>query len=189
MNSLNFHPSQNPSIFINYYSEKTMKQLFFGVILTLILLFSFALKSKSQSAVKDVTEQSVHEFMDAWHLAAAQADAKTFFGSMAEEGVYLGTDASERWLTAEFEEWAKPYFDKGKAWEFKAIERNIAFGPDKKIAWFDEKLDTWMGVCRGSGVLMKDSNQDWKIHQYNLAVTVPNDNIQEFLKIATQVEE
>lgn len=137
--------------------------------------------------MKDATEQSVHDFMDAWHLAAAQADAETFFGSMAEEGVYLGTDASERWLRDEFKEWAGPFFKREKAWDFKAFERNVSFSPDKKIAWFDEKLDTWMGVCRGSGILMMNTDDVWEIHHYNLAVTVPNENIQEFLKIATEM--
>jgi len=34
-----------------------------------------------------------------------------------------------------------------------------------------------MGTCRGSGVLEKTSN-GWKIKQYVLSVTIPNDDMQ-----------
>ncbi|MBK7406996.1 MAG: nuclear transport factor 2 family protein [Saprospirales bacterium] len=40
---------------------------------------------------------TLHAFLDAWHHAAAVADEDTFFGSMASEAIYLGTDAKERW--------------------------------------------------------------------------------------------
>ena len=51
----------------------------------------------------------------------------------------------------QFQTFAKPYFDKGKAWNFKAIERNIYFSEMEKIVWFDELLSTQMKICR-SGV-------------------------------------
>ena len=56
----------------------------------------------------------------------------------------------------------KPYFDKGKAWDFKASNRIITYGADETIAWFDEDLDTWMRGCRGSGicVLKKGEMED-----------------------------
>ena len=39
-----------------------------------------------------------------------------------------------------------------------------------------------MGVCRGSGVLEKTGN-DWKIKHYVLSLTIPNDNINDVIKI------
>ena len=39
-----------------------------------------------------------------------------------------------------------------------------------------------MGVCRGSGVLIKNEDT-WKIEHYVLSLTVPNNNIQEVIKI------
>ncbi len=33
-----------------------------------------------------------------------------------------------------------------------------------------------MGLCRGSGILQK-KNGEWKIMQYVLSVTIPNDDI------------
>jgi hypothetical protein len=44
-----------------------------------------------------------------------------------------------------------------------------------KTAWFDELLNTQMKICRGSGVLVK-IGQEWKIKQYVLSMTIPNDN-------------
>jgi hypothetical protein len=34
-----------------------------------------------------------------------------------------------------------------------------------------------MGTCRGSGVLEKTTN-GWKIKQYVLSITIPNDDVQ-----------
>jgi hypothetical protein len=83
---------------------------------------------------------------------------------------------------------SKPYFDKGKAWSFNSIERNIYFSDDKKIAWFDELLDTHMKICRGSGVL-KSKNGKWKIAHYVLSITIPNDNIDEVVKLKTKFDD
>ncbi len=46
--------------------------------------------------------------------------------------------------------------------------------------WFDETLDTWMGVCRGSGVLI-NKNGKWLIKQYVLSLTVPNEKMKEVI--------
>src|SRR5687767_13110901 len=109
--------------------------------------------------------QDIHKFMDAWHEAAAKANAKVFFESMADNSIYIGTDATERWTKAEFITFAKPYFDKGKAWDFKPSDRDIHISKNRKYVWFSELLATWMGTCRGSGVLHK-TRSGWKIEQY-----------------------
>lgn len=126
--------------------------------------------------------KDINNFIDQWHLAASKADAKVFFGSMTENSVYIGTDSSERWTKAQFLGFAKPYFDKGKAWDFKAFDRDVHISADGKYVWFSELLNTWMGVCRGSGVLIKSAD-GWKIEQYHLAVTVPNDIIKDFISL------
>ena len=89
---------------------------------------------------------------------------------------------AQRAVQKQFENFSKPYFDKGKAWDFKTIERNIYISKNKEVVWFDELLDTWMGTCRGSGVLEKN-NTEWKIKQYVLSVTIPNDSIQKVIKL------
>lgn len=127
-------------------------------------------------------EKEVNRLLDSWHLAAAKADENTFFGSMAPNGIYIGTDATERWTRDEMKEWSKKYFDRESAWDFKPIERKVYFSSDQKTSWFNETLNTWMGICRGSGILTKDS-AGWKIQQYHLSVTVNNDLIDGFIKL------
>jgi hypothetical protein len=125
---------------------------------------------------------SINKFIDNWHLAAAKADAKVFFGSMEENGVYIGTDKTERWTKTEFIKFAKPYFDKGKAWDFKPFDRDVHVTKDGKVVWFSELLTTWMGTCRGSGVMIS-TPEGWKITQYHLSVTVPNEIIKDFISL------
>ena len=88
----------------------------------------------------------------------------------------------ERWTREEFRTWAKPQFDNKRGWNFKPSKRFVSFNADKTIAWFDEELATWMGPCRGSGVLSK-INGMWKIKQYNLTILVPNEKVQDYLKV------
>ena len=129
-------------------------------------------------------DAALNQFIDAWHRGAATADETVFFGSMTEDAIYLGTDETERWVKPDFQAWSKPYFDRDKAWDFTPKNRHIMYSPDGKMAWWDELLDTWMGVCRGSGVLIQ-TEQGWKIKHYNLAVTIPNDKINGFIELVT----
>lgn len=129
-----------------------------------------------------VEKAQINTVLDNWHLNAAEANFETYFDAMSNQSVFVGTDAAEVWNVEEFKAFSKPYFDKGNAWSFAAVDRNVYIDTNGKIAWFDELLNTWMGVCRGSGVLKK-TDDVWKIEHYVLSVTVPNDNIQEVVKI------
>jgi hypothetical protein len=124
-------------------------------------------------------EKEVHvidSLINDWHHAAAVADENAFFGRMAEDGIYIGTDASERWLRDELAVWSKKYFDSKSAWDFKPLSRNINIAPGGQLAWFDELLDTWMGTCRSTGILeLRD--HEWKIVHYQLSIAVPNDKL------------
>lgn len=124
----------------------------------------------------------IHLFLDQWHCAATEARADAFFGSMSENSIYIGTDASERWTKQEFIKFAKPYFDLGRAWDFIPYDRDVHVTPDGNYVWFSELLTTWMGVCRGSGMLHK-TKTGWKIEQYHLSVTVPNALIKDFISL------
>lgn len=126
--------------------------------------------------------KSIHSMLDAWHRAAAKADEEVFFGSMAEDGIYLGTDATERWLRDEMREWSEKYFERESAWDFKATKRHVYFSENEQMAWFEEELDTWMGTCRGSG-LVQFFPEGWKIRHYNLALTVPNDDMKAVIEV------
>ena len=122
------------------------------------------------------------QFIDEWHAAASKADFNAYFGVMDESFVFLGTAPGERWEREEFAAFSKPYFEKGKAWDFKPSNRNWMFTKNKKMAWFDEDLDTWMEGCRGSGILVKKKGE-WKLVYYNLTVLIENEKINEFIDL------
>lgn len=131
---------------------------------------------------EEYATKSVDKLLTDWHQAATDADAKTYFGLMTNDSYFIGTDETERWNKEEFQAFAQKAFEKAPAWDFKKIERNIEMDEDKHTVWFDEKLDTWMGICRGSGVA-KLTEDGWKIKHYVLSVTVPNEKIEEFKAI------
>jgi hypothetical protein len=118
--------------------------------------------------------QQVAAVLDDWHHAASVADEERYFSHFAPDGVFMGTDATERWTVSQFREWARPHFARKKAWSFQPHDRHIAFSPGNEFAWFDEMLDTPnLGPCRGSGVLLR-TGKVWKIAQYNLSIPIPN---------------
>jgi hypothetical protein len=158
------------------------------IVIVLIGLVLFGCKS-SQSSLKLNQESEINLILNNWHKAAAEANFNSYFDAMTEDVIYIGTDPTENWNKPAFIQFAKPYFDKGKAWDFTALERNIYFSSDQKTAWFDELLNTHMKICRGSGVLVVDKNGNWKIKQYVLSMTIPNDNIDEVVKIKSLIED
>lgn len=133
-------------------------------------------------------KKAINVVLDNWHKAAAEANYDRYFGYMTNDGVFLGTDATENWQNDAFKAFSKPYFDKGKAWSFTAIERNIYISETKDFAWFDELLDTQMKICRGSGVLQK-VNGEWKIKHYVLSIAIPNENADEIIEIKKAFDE
>ena len=111
--------------------------------------------------------------LDDFHDAAAKADYARYFSRWTEESVFLGTDATERWVGNQFGAFAKPIFDKGKGWTYRPHDRHIS-GAGETI-FFDELLDNEkLGLCRGSGVLRRVGGE-WKVLQYNLSIPVPNE--------------
>jgi hypothetical protein len=150
-------------------------------------LFIASLLLINVAAFSQTDTVAIHTFIDHWHLAATQANAKSYFDAIADKGIFIGTDATERWDKARFYAFSKPYFDKGKAWDFKAYGRTVHVSNDGRFVWFSELLTTWMGVCRGSGVLEKTA-QGWKIQQYHLSVTVPNDLVRDFITLVANFE-
>ncbi|MEI7724442.1 MAG: class D beta-lactamase [Bacteroidota bacterium] len=148
-----------------------MRKVFFLVPLFLFITFQYQLEA--QQAVDSVKIQ-LNLLLDHWHKDAALGNHEAYIGAMTPEGVFIGTDATEYWTTTEFSKWCKPYFDKKRTWNFKPVSRNVYLNNDGTNAWFDELLDTQMGLCRGSGSLVKLAGQ-WKIAQYVLSATIPND--------------
>ena len=164
-----------------------MKKLY--LFISIVSVAATALVINSETPVnKEKEKEAINVFLDDWHAAAAKGDYNGYFGKIADDGIYIGTDATENWDKKAFEAFSKPYFDRGKAWDFKAVERNIYFSKDGKTAWFDELLDTWMKACRGSGVLEKQG-KEWKIKHYVLSMTVPNDATDAVLPLKGKYED
>ncbi len=117
---------------------------------------------------------AVNAVVDQFHKAAAAADEPQYFGLMAPDFVFLGTDATERWDLTAFRAFVHPYFSKGTGWTFTPHDRHVTISPAGDAAWFDEKLDSASyGDCRGSGALEKVGGQ-WKMSLYNLTIPIPN---------------
>lgn len=153
-----------------------MKPMLQQLILVFSLLFSACAACAQAAASTTETDaayrQRIAAFLDEWHDDAAHSRMR-YFDKIAQNGVYIGTDKSERWTRDDFKQWAKPYFAQPSAWAFHAVKRNIAFSGDKTYVWFDEQLDTQMGLCQASGVI-QNTKEGLQILHYQLSLAIPN---------------
>lgn len=133
----------------------------------------FVLSASAAPAGQAETRAKVSAFIDEWHDDAANARL-AYFDKMASDGIYIGTDKTELWNRDAFKTWAKRFFERKSAWAFKATKRNVYMSEDQKFIWFDELLDTQMGVCQASGVIRK-TDKGFEIQHYQLSIAVPND--------------
>ena len=123
----------------------------------------------------EADRQAIDSLLHGFHSAASKANGEAYFGFFHEEGVFIGTDRSERWTVKEFKAFCAPYFAKGKGWTYHSRERNIMLSPGGQAAWFDEQLyNEKYGNTRGSGALVK-IGAEWKLTQYVLSFPIPND--------------
>ncbi len=154
-----------------------MKKIFFHILFVSVFV-------QAQNKEKE----AVNNLLDNWYKAAANVSFENYMNAMTDDAIFIGTDATENWTKKDFMVYAKPHFDKGKAWNFTPLERHVYFDATYKTAWFDELLSTQMKICRGSGVLIK-TGRNWKIKHYVLSMTIPNDNTQEVIKVKTVIED
>jgi hypothetical protein len=136
-------------------------------ILLIVLLFSGTeLKAENRA---------IDELLDGFHAAAANSDFDDYFSRFATGGIFLGTDASERWTVTTFKDYAKPAFSAGRGWRYVVEQRNLESVPGMDVVWFDEILtNATLGRCRGTGVIVREGG-DWKIAHYSLTLLIPND--------------
>ncbi len=152
-----------------------------------------AVRTETNAAPKpefnaEVAKTEIGKTLDAFNEAAANAEFEKYFAFFDEDAIFIGTDATEHWDKASFKTWAKPYFDSKKTWKFKSVKRNVFFDAAGTVAWFDELLSTQMKICRGSGVLVRKDGE-WKLKQYVLSMTVPNENVDAVVKIKSPIED
>ncbi|MCO6498359.1 MAG: nuclear transport factor 2 family protein [Chitinophagaceae bacterium] len=168
-----------------YYISTILFALFF-------VLFAFSKSRTAEHHPAILTQEDeteiINKTLDSFNLAAAKADFNSYFNFYMPDAIFTGTDATERWNKDEFMAFAKPYFDRGRAWSYTSLERHIYFDETGKLAWFDELVNTQMKICRGSGVMVKQPN-GWKLKQYILSTTVPNDLMNELVQKKAAAED
>ena len=110
-----------------------------------------------------------------FHIAASKANADRYFGHLAADVVYFGTDRSERFTLEKIRAFVEPYLDAGTGWTSVPFEQHVSFSADGRIAWFEQRLGReGVGELRATGVMRKDG-EAWKIVHYNLALPIPNE--------------
>lgn len=130
---------------------------------------------------------SLIKFIDNWHKNASQMNLELYFDAIAENGVYIGTDPEEFWTKSEFKNWVNKTIKLKSGFYFQTIDRNIFFNDEEDMAWFNEKLNTSIGICHATGVVTQMRN-GWKINYYQLSVTVPNELLKPFIELKKTLE-
>lgn len=152
------------------------------ISLFVIIFISFQIKAQKSSDYYPNPTLELDSMLNDWHRNAASSNLELYFGFMSEDFVFLGTDPTERWEKEKFKEFCLPYFKKKTTWDFKPIERHWNCTEDQLTYWFDERIQTWMGDCRGSGVIQYIEGR-WYIKQYNLAVLIENEKMDDFIRL------
>ena len=132
----------------------------------------------------------VSSVLDALHQNASIANEESYFALFAPEGVFFGTDATERWTVEQFRSYAHPSFERGQGWTYILREgtRNIDFDSSGSVAWFDEILDNEnYGETRGTGVL-RFIDDEWRITQYHLTIPIPNELARDVVQMIRGLE-
>ena len=130
-------------------------------------------RSNAEASSMSDHDQAIARSLDQFHAAASRADFDAYFGAFTSDGVFLGTDATERWTVEEFKAYCKPYFDQGKGWTYLPRQRHISVNGN--VAWADEVLENEKyGLCRGTAYLIHDPSRGWLISRYSLAFLIPN---------------
>lgn len=101
-----------------------MKNQLLSLVLILFSWAGFSQTMPYQSNTKQAKTE-ISKVIDAWHQAAGEANFENYFSLMSKDAVFIGTDATENWQLDEFKAYAKPHFDKARAWDFTSVERNI----------------------------------------------------------------
>ncbi len=122
-------------------------------------------------------EEAAAAVLDALHGAASRADGATYFDLFTPDATYIGTDVTEHWSIAEFRAYAEPYFNRGRGWTYTPRSRSLTLAPldCRCVVWFDEALDSQSyGTSRGTGVLVRGEDGQWRIALYALTFPIPN---------------
>lgn len=159
-----------------------MKKYLIGLVVLCLLTACF------RQTINTIDEKStIDQLINEWHVNAAEGNLEAYFDVLTEDFYFIGTDASEKWIKKDFKVFCEPHFADGSAWNFNPIKREIYLNEKQDFAWFDEQLNTQMGLCMSSGVIVKSKN-GWKLKHYQLSLHVPNDLVQDLMKMIESTE-
>ena len=155
-------------------SRKTI--LFVFVVLFLVGFHRSTIDvTRAQDAkATDQAKKSIEKLLVRCRAAAAKADGKEYFACFDTEGIFFGTDPTERFTFPELKAFLGPYFEKGTGWKREVSDRHVYVGSNNQIGWFEEKSKRLDVTMRTTGVVRKTA-KGWKIVQYNTSITVPNE--------------
>lgn len=134
------------------------------------------------------SRQSIVELLTQFRSAAKNADQAQYFGCLAKDGIFFGTDGNERWTFESLKTFLEPYFARGVGWEHQVKQRQVYVGPNDQLGWFEEhSFRENVGPMRTTGVVKK-TDEGWKIVQYHVAIVIPNEAVEEVVAAIRQVE-
>ena len=163
---------------------------FLIAILLVGILSQAAMHSASaQSAESTESKQAIVELLKKCRRAAEHADADAYFGCFDKKGIFFGTDGNERFTLPQLKAFLGPYFAQGIGWKHDVKQRHVYVGPHDEIGWFEEQTErVRIGPMRTTGVVRKTDN-GWKIVQYNVAIVIPNEAVEQIVAIICKTEE
>ena len=151
-------------------------------LMCLALVLNFLAPNREVYAQDTDSKAAIDNLLTRFRQAAADANGEAYFGCLDPEGVFFGTDENERFTYQSLKKTFMPYFEQGVGWKHQVLKRNIYLGPNNQFGWFDEITHREkVGNLRTTGVVRNTEN-GWKIVQYNVAFVVPNE-------VATEVAE
>lgn len=134
----------------------------------------------SNSQLAKATQTEADALLDGLHLAASKADWQSYFNAYHVDGVFLGTDAKERWNMEEF----RRYASASQGWHYEVKRRHLVQINDLIV--FDEILHSpAYGISRGTGALVH-TQQGWKVAQYHLSFPIPNEKAKHITQLIAQ---
>ena len=161
--------------------EEFVKKFIFLIIFSIALI---NLNGLEKISLVEKESEIINKLLNDFHLAASKANESEYMGYLSEDSIFMGTASEEIWTKEQFRKYTHPYFSKGRGWTYIPKDRHLKFSENKRIAWFYEKLlNERYGTLRGSGVLRKEGNGEWKIVQYNMVFTIPNDVAKKVVEI------
>lgn len=130
--------------------------------------------------------RQIHELLDDFHAAAADADGERYLGHFSEDAVFMGTDDWERWPMEEFRTYVAKRFEGGTGWTYVPQDRHLSFAASGDTVWFDElAVSQRWGRFRGTGVVVR-TDAGWKVAHYSLTALVPNERFAEVSRVTQE---